>query len=140
MTDPSPLASAFSRWGSIGFDAFACPIRNVLDRPGDKWTMLILVAPAAGQCRFGALNRSLPDISKRMLTQTLRDLQRDGLATRHVFPTRPSQVEYRLSPLGRSVLQPLSALVDRAERNHPEIRQARDRFDAAQALVAAQAE
>ncbi len=133
IDQPPPLADALSRWGCAGFNADTCPIRNVLDRLGDKWTMLILVALAAGPCRFGALNRSLPDISKRMLTQTLRDLQRDGLATRHVFPTRPPQVEYRLSPLGRSVLQPLSTLVDWAEHNYPEIRQARDRFDAVQA-------
>ena len=134
MIDQPPyLADALSRWECAGFNADTCPIRNVLDRLGDKWTMLILVALAAGPCRFGALNRSLPDISKRMLTQTLRDLQRDGLATRHVFPTRPPQVEDRLSSLGRSVLQPLSALVDWAEHNYPEIRQARDRFDAVQA-------
>ncbi len=130
MTDQPPLADAFSRWGSAGLDAGTCPIRNVLDRLGDKWTMLILVALAAGPCRFGALGRSLPDISKRMLTQTLRDLERDGLATRQVFPTRPPRVEYRLSPLGRSVLQPLSALVDWAECHDQAIRQARARFDA----------
>ena len=82
-----------------------------------------------GRAGGGALNRCLPDISKRMLTQTLRDLERDGLATRHVFPTKPPQVEYRLSPLGCSVLRPLAALVEWAEHNFPAIRQARDRFD-----------
>ncbi len=130
MTEQLPLANAFPRWGSAGFDAVCCPIRNVLDRIGDKWTMLILVALAAGPHRFGALHRCLPDISKRMLTQTLRNLERDGLATRHVFPTKPPQVEYWLSPLGCSSLQPLAALVEWAEHHYPAIRLARDRFDA----------
>ena len=131
MTEQPPLATAFPQWGSAGFDAVSCPIRNVLDRIGDKWTMLILVALAAGPRRFGALHRCLPDISKRMLTQTLRNLERDGLATRHVFPTKPPQVEYRLSPLGCSLLQPLAALVGWADHHYPAIRLARDRFDAA---------
>ena len=73
----------------------------------------------------------MPDISKRMLTQTLRLLERDGLATRHVFPTKPPSVEYRLSPLGRSVLDPLAHLVGWAEANFPAIEAARSRFDAA---------
>ena len=72
----------------------------------------------------------MPDISKRMLTQTLRELERDGLATRHVFPTKPPKVEYRLSALGRSVLAPLGALVEWAEVNYPSIRAARTAFDA----------
>lgn len=65
-----------------------------------------------------------------MLTQTLRDLERDGLIARQVFATRPPSVEYRLTPLGRSLLEPLTGLVDWAERSHPEIRRARSRFDA----------
>ena len=135
MTEQPPLAAAFPQWEAGGFDAVSCPIRNVLDRIGDKWTMLILVALAAGPRRFGALHRCMPDISKRMLTQTLRNLERDGLATRHVFPTKPPQVEYRLSPLGCSLLQPLAALVGWAEHHYPSIRLARDRFDAVPAPV-----
>ena len=73
----------------------------------------------------------MPDISKRMLTQTLRGLERDGLVTHHVFPAAPPSVEYRLSPLGRSVLVPLAGLVKWAEGNSAQIRQARDRFDPA---------
>ena len=129
--DSVPLATSFADWQAAGFEAGACPVRNVLDRIGDKWTMLALVALAAAPRRFSALHRIMPDISKRMLTQTLRALERDGLATRHVFPTKPPSVEYRLSPLGRSVLRPLAGLVDWAERHYATICQARARFDAA---------
>ncbi len=124
------VPSSFARWQAEGCDATACPVRNVLDRVGDKWTVLVLVALAAEPRRFGALHRAVPDISKRMLTQTLRGLERDGLATRHVFPTTPPSVEYRLSALGRSVLDPLAVLIDWADRSFPAIRAARLRFDA----------
>jgi DNA-binding HxlR family transcriptional regulator len=110
-------------------DLGACPIRNVLDRIGDKWTMLALSVLAESPRRFNELHRLIPDISKRMLTQTLRGLERDGLATRHVFPTKPPSVEYRLSPLGRSVLVPLAGLVEWADQNDASIRLARARFD-----------
>ena len=129
--DEAPIAAQFRNWRCAGFDAAACPVRNVLDRIGDKWTMLVLVALAAGPCRFSELHRALPDVSKRMLTQTLRELERDGLATRHVFPTKPPKVEYRLSALGRSVLTPLAGLVSWAEQSYAAIREARSAFDAA---------
>ena len=125
-----PLADRFADWQASGFDAAACPVRNVLDRIGDKWTMLTLAALAAAPRRFSELHRMVPDISKRMLTQTLRDLERDGLATRHVFPTKPPRVEYRLSALGQSVLEPLADLARWAENNFSSIREARARFDA----------
>ena len=131
MTDRASLATQFSDWQAAGLDAAACPVRNVLDRVGDKWTMLALVALAPTPRRFSELHRIMPDISKRMLTQTLRELERDGLATRHVFPTKPPKVEYHLSPLGRSVLAPLGVLVEWAEANYASIRQARAAFDAA---------
>ncbi|HBK45210.1 MAG TPA: transcriptional regulator [Xanthomonadaceae bacterium] len=110
-----------------------CPVRDVLDHVAAKWTTLILIALGEGPLRFGQLHRALPDISKRMLTQSLRDLERDGLLTRHVFPTKPPSVEYRLSPLGVSMLAPLGALVDWAARAHPAIQQARQAYDAAEA-------
>jgi len=135
VTVNAPLASCFGDWQAAGFNAADCPVRNVLDRIGDKWTMLTLAALAAAPRRFNELHRIMPDISKRMLTQTLRGLERDGLATRHVFPTKPPSVEYRLSPLGRSVLEPLASLVEWAEQNYPAIRQARRRFDATPALA-----
>ncbi len=130
--DGPPLGSAFGAWQDVGFDAAACPVRNVLDRIGDKWTLLTLVALASRPRRFSELHRAIPDISKRMLTQTLRELERDGLANRQVFPTKPPKVQYSLAALGVSVLRPLAVLVDWAEDSYPAIRKARQRFDAAE--------
>jgi DNA-binding HxlR family transcriptional regulator len=125
---PDPV-SHFAEWQERGFDASRCPVRNVLDVIGDKWSTLILMALADKPRRFNEVHRAMPDISKRMLTQTLRTLERDGLVTRHVFPTKPPSVEYRLSPLGRSVLSPLNGLIEWAENSFGEIVQARGRFD-----------
>ena len=125
------LAHDFRCWVSANdFSPTACPVRDVLDHLGDKWSTLLLIALADGPRRFGVLRRTVPDISQRMLTQTLRDLQRDGLIERRVFPTKPPSVEYSLSPLGLSLLEPLALLVTWAERSHDEIRTARARFDA----------
>jgi DNA-binding HxlR family transcriptional regulator len=106
-----------------------CPVRNVLDRIGDKWSTLILVTLANGPHRFSAVQRAIPDISKRMLTQTFRDLERDGLIARAVFPTRPPSVEYRLTPLGETILEPLTVLVRWADRSHAAIKNARLAYD-----------
>lgn len=106
-------------------DSSACPIRDVLDRIGDKWSTLLVLELAAGPRRFGALRRAIPDISQRMLTQTLRDLQRDGYVAREVFPTKPPGVEYSLTELGRSLMGPLARLIDWAGRHHDDIRSAR---------------
>jgi len=106
-----------------------CPVRDVLDRIGDKWSMLMIMALAMRPHRFSELHRAVHDISKRMLTQTLRDLERDGLITRHVFPTKPPAVEYRLAPLGLSLLDPMAGLIDWADRCHGDIHAARARFD-----------
>jgi DNA-binding HxlR family transcriptional regulator len=108
-----------------------CPIRNVLDRIGDKWSLLIVHTLAAAPLRFGALRRAIPDISQRMLTQTLRDLQRDGLIERRVFPTVPPSVEYRLTAMGKSLLKPMQGLVGWAKKYQNRIRAARGGFDAA---------
>ena len=108
-----------------------CPVRDVLDRIGDKWSTLILGTLATAPHRFSAVQRAVPDISKRMLAQTLRALERDGLIARTVFPTKPPSVEYRLTPLGTTILEPLAALVRWADRSHDAIRQARTAFDAA---------
>lgn len=107
----------------------ACPIRDVLDRLGDKWSTLLVFHLAERSHRFGELRRAVPDISQRMLTQSLRDLQRDGLVSRHVHPTQPPSVEYRLTSLGRSLLEPLAALVRWADVNHDKIRASRAAFD-----------
>ena len=103
----------------------------MLDRIGDKWSTLILGTLAQGPHRFSAVQRAIPDISKRMLTQTLRDLERDGLILRKVFPTKPPSVEYRLTSLGETILEPLTVLVQWADRSHAAIRTARSAFDEA---------
>ncbi|WP_244898431.1 winged helix-turn-helix transcriptional regulator [Phytopseudomonas flavescens] len=108
-------------------------MRDVLDRIGDKWSTLLVAALAGGPRRFSALQRAIPDISKRMLTQTLRELERDGLLLRQVFPTKPPSVEYRLAPLGTSLLGPLGVLITWADEHHESIEEARQRFDAAAA-------
>lgn len=128
------LAVRFEAWQQAAFDPARCPVRDVLDRIGDRWTTLVLIAIAAESRRFGALHRAIPDISRRMLTQSLRTLERDGFITRHVFATTPPGVEYRLSPLGQSVLDPLAALVAWAEARHDDVRDARHRFDSTTAL------
>jgi DNA-binding HxlR family transcriptional regulator len=127
------LAERFEDWAGRDFDAGRCPVRGVLDHLGDKWTTLILIALALRAQRFSAIRRAIPDISKRMLTQTLRDLEREGLIARRVFPTKPPSVEYRLTDLGESLLDPVLALVDWAEGNQSKIDAAREGYDAAEA-------
>jgi DNA-binding HxlR family transcriptional regulator len=107
-----------------------CPIRDVLDRVGDKWSALIVRELHDGPRRFGALRRAIEDISQRMLTETLRNLQRDGFITRTVIPTTPPQVEYALTPLGHSLQQALGRLAEWSAANHGAIRSARQQFDA----------
>jgi len=106
-----------------------CPVRDVLDRIGDKWSTLLVLTLAERAHRFGELRRAVFDISQRMLTQTLRDLQRDGLITRTVHPTTPPSVEYALTPIGRSLLDPLSHLIRWADVHHTAIRAARSKFE-----------
>ena len=130
------LAADFQAWSALPFDAGRCPIRNVLDHMGSKWTMLILLALTPKSLRFSEVQRAVPDISKRMLTQTLRELERDGLVERTVYPTKPPSVEYRLSALGESLLVPLAGLIAWAENSHDAISNARARYDATQAETA----
>jgi DNA-binding HxlR family transcriptional regulator len=114
----------------------ACPTRHLLDRIGDKWTSMLVktLADAArggeGEVRFAELQRRAPGISRKMLAQTLRDLERDGLVTRRVEPTVPPRVHYALTPLGRSLDNPLAALRDWAERHMAAIDDARSEHDA----------
>ena len=107
----------------------SCPIRDVLDHIGDKWSTLLLLTLAQRSHRFGELRRTIPDISQRMLTQTLRDLQRDGLITRHVHPTNPPSVEYRLTSMGASLIESLQALVKWADTHQRAIHEARAVYD-----------
>lgn len=110
-------------------DLKSCPIRDVLDRIGDKWSTLLLLTLSSRSHRFGELRRTIPDISQRMLTQTLRDLQRDGLITRHVHPTNPPSVEYRLTAMGSSLIESLQALVKWADMHQGAIHEARAVYD-----------
>lgn len=126
------LLARFWAWKGQEVDPAACPVRDVLDRVGEKWTTLLLILLAEGPKRFSELQRGVPDISKRMLTQSLRNLERDGLVTRTVFPTKPPSVEYALTEMGQSVMTPLAHLLNWAETHHQGIRDARARFDQAQ--------
>jgi DNA-binding HxlR family transcriptional regulator len=120
------------RWNEAnGLPVGDCPVRGVLDRISDKWSMLLVMTLADTPKRFNQLRREIPDISQKMLTQTLRDLQRDGLVARQVFDTKPPAVEYRLTPLGQSIIVPMAYLIEWASRNHPLIDQARVEFDTA---------
>ncbi|WP_327139473.1 winged helix-turn-helix transcriptional regulator [Nocardia sp. NBC_01327] len=103
----------------------ACPVTDVLRRIGDKWSVLILALLGRRNYRFNELHRSIEGISQRMLTRTLRSLELDGLVTRTVFPTLPPTVEYSLTPLGETLLTPLSALADWAVTHTPDITAAR---------------
>src|SRR5690349_16965409 len=105
------------------------PVSEVLARVGDKWSVLVVTRLGGGPLRFNELRRSIGGISQRMLTLTLRGLERDGLITRTVFPTVPPRVEYALTALGHDLLQPVSALGDWALRNQAKIARARDQFD-----------
>jgi DNA-binding HxlR family transcriptional regulator len=119
--------------GSGGGNIADCPVRDVIQGISNKWSSLLMMALAEKPYRFGELRRLVPDISQRMLTQTLHDLQRDGYVHREVFPTKPPSVEYSLTDLGRSMFGPLHQLLQWAERNHGAVRDARDAFDNAQA-------
>jgi DNA-binding HxlR family transcriptional regulator len=105
-------------------------VSEVLSRVGDKWTVLVVTTLGEGPKRFNELRKSLGSISQRMLTLTLRALERDGLVTRTVFPTIPPRVDYELTRLGRSLLDPVSGLGLWARRNRNAIETARARFDA----------
>jgi DNA-binding HxlR family transcriptional regulator len=113
--------------GSLDFGN--CPVRDMMQQIGGKWATLMLEALSQRPYRFGELRRTIPDISQRMLTQTLRDLQRDGYVEREVFPTKPPSVEYRMTELGRSLYGTLALLLNWAEANHDAVRAARARFD-----------
>lgn len=105
-------------------------VNSVLARIGDKWSVLIIMLLGGGARRFNEIKRMVGGISQRMLTLTLRGLERDGLVTRTVFPTVPPRVEYELTPLGHSLWQPVEALGLWARVNKGEIATARAKFDA----------
>ena len=107
-----------------------CPSRLVLDRIADKWTALVIQILAHGTKRYAELQRSIGGISQKMLTQTLRSLERDGLVQRKVYPVVPPKVEYSLTKLGRTLIEPLHALCRWSERHLAELQANRARAKA----------
>jgi DNA-binding HxlR family transcriptional regulator len=114
----------------------ACTVRQVLDRVGGKWSIGVIVAAAEGPVRFTELERTIEGISRRMLTLTLRNLERDGLLTRTVYPTVPPKVEYTTTAIARELYDSLIALTSWAERHRAEIAAARHTYDLEHAPVA----
>jgi DNA-binding HxlR family transcriptional regulator len=110
-------------------------VSQILARVGDKWTVLVVMLLAGGPRRFNEIKRTVGGISQRMLTLTLRGLERDGMVTRTVFPTIPPRVDYELTALGQSLTGPVMALGGWAQDNLPQIEAARARFDLNTAAV-----
>jgi DNA-binding HxlR family transcriptional regulator len=106
-----------------------CPVREVLDRVGDKWSVLVIVMLGRRTHRYSELHRAIDGISQRMLTLTLRALVRDGLVERTAHATVPPRVDYALTDLGRTLLEPLTALDRWASLHRDDIRAARERHD-----------
>src|SRR6476469_2198291 len=107
-------------------------ISTLLSRIGDKWTVLVVQTLGDGSKRFNELRREIPSVSQRMLTLTLRNLERDGIVNRTVTPTIPPRVDYELTSLGHSLLKPITALAEWALHNVEAIHGAQARFDAEQ--------
>lgn len=111
-----------------------CPLREVLDRIGDKWSVLVVICLSEGTQRFSTLRRRIEGISQRMLTETLRQLERDGIVRRTIYPEVPVRVEYDLTPMGQTLIGPLSTLATWAEEHRADIITARERYDEARRL------
>jgi DNA-binding HxlR family transcriptional regulator len=130
---PSAAPVLDCRWDVM---SAACPSRQVLGRVADKWTMLVLSALSAEEVlRFSELRRRIEGVTQKMLTQTLRGLERDGLVERTVYPTVPVTVEYRLTALGHSLAAAVSVIKAWAYENIEDLERARDRYDRAAAAV-----
>ena len=114
------------------YDVFEdrCPTRLVLDRLADKWALLVLDRLRGEPVRFNGLRRDIKGVSQKVLSQTLKALERDGLVTRSVFPTVPVTVEYAMTPLGRTLTETVAALAHWAERNMDEVLAAQAAYDA----------
>ena len=117
--------------------AAACPTRQILDRVGDKWAVLILLLIREDAMRFNALRRAIEGISQKMLSQVLKSLERDGLIRRRAIATVPVTVEYSITPLGKTLATAVDPLRDWAERNLKEVLAAQRRYDAQKEAKAA---
>ncbi len=107
----------------------ACPVREVLDRVGDKWSVHVIHMLGGRTRRFSELRRGIDGISQRMLTVTLRGLERDGLVTRTVYPVVPPRVDYALTPLGETLLETICSLVTWSEAHRTDVDASRARYD-----------
>jgi len=107
-------------------------VRELLTKIGDKWTIFVVLSLdlLGGRARFSELERAVPGISQRMLSATLKNLERDGLVTREVFAQVPPRVEYEMTDLGKSLLRPTQGLVDWAKENWKQVRETQLRYDA----------
>jgi DNA-binding HxlR family transcriptional regulator len=129
---PTRTAAQRRAEARIAYDAFiaACPTRHLLDRIADKWVSLALAALSDGPLRYGELARRLAGVSQKMLTQTLRNLERDGLLTRTVTPSVPVRVDYALTPLGENLAGLMRSVKEWAEAHMDEVLTARAAYDA----------
>jgi DNA-binding HxlR family transcriptional regulator len=107
-------------------------VRELLTKIGDKWTIFLVLSLdlLGGRARFSELERAIPGISQRMLSSTLKTLERDGMVTRELFPEVPPRVEYEMTRLGKSLLGPTQGLVDWAKENWEQVRTAQSHYDA----------
>lgn len=110
-----------------------CPTRKLLDRIGDRWTVLVVGALADGPLRYGEIARRVDGVSQKMLTQTLRSLEQDGLVTRTVHPVIPPRVDYELTDTGHSLQEPLRALEEWAKAHMADVLTSRDEYEQADA-------
>jgi DNA-binding HxlR family transcriptional regulator len=106
-----------------------CPFRDVLDKVGDKWSFLIFAVLEDGPKRFNEMRKLIGDISQRVLTSSLRKLERDGFVLRTVYPNSPPKVEYELTSLGKSIIEPMGVFLEWAIAAHPKITRARNAYD-----------
>jgi DNA-binding HxlR family transcriptional regulator len=130
---PTTTAAQRRAKARMAYDAFiaACPTRKLLDRLSDKWVCLVMSALADGPHRYGDLSRRIAGVSQKMLTQTVRTLERDGLVSRTVTPSVPVRVDYELTPLGTSLLPVMRAIKLWAEANIEKVEAARAAYDTA---------
>ena len=136
MSKPAKTYSAPGKAPDIFYNGEVCPIRNVLGQLGRKWPSLILCHLSFGSHRFSELRGAIPDISQRMLAQTLRELERDGLISRDMTPGVPPRVDYTLSPLGESYIEPLQVLLSWGAKHQGRIDVIRRAYDSENAVKA----
>ncbi|MFI6320514.1 winged helix-turn-helix transcriptional regulator [Nonomuraea sp. NPDC050556] len=135
MEDGTSLSPGYCADTGADFDVLHwdtredCEVRQILDRVADKWSLLVIALLDQRTLRFSELRRTIDGVSQRMLTRTLRQLERDGLVARTVYPTVPPRVDYELTPLGRSLHATIKALVTWTEEHQREIATARTAYD-----------